>query len=550
MSLNRRVVSLDSSSYGCHRNSSFGERTHSDERSYSSGSVMQPLSFNRVHDDIAHPLSSLRSCSEFGLNGLQTTGQQPQGARKKSLWKKFLRWASRNPEPDRVTHDMYDIVRHPESDRRDTSVSHSHAIPAFFSPERSTSRSMSGERSRTPLPFCTPPSKKIDPPATGTSVLDELSLAMDFLFGLHANKSAPKEIELKDLKNPSAIAQLSVYREPTEFPGLPMQRTLSMRSLQGSVDEARSSLSQASDSSAHSATPPFHWTRAEHWRTLLMGIVDPYTAFIRSRCMEGDNELFYSLQCQPFSSVLYLRGMLSSGMNNTLFHTYTLLFLPQFSTQVSLVTLCFQRLMCFLLGLQVLLNLLATPTRSILHYNCWHSSRCFDVESASQALQQLIQSDMWMINRVFAWTLDAIGVFALVCGQLYLWYDALLVDKLEDNQALTALVVGMCATNMVSFLLRAGVAIIYFLSFVDTRAGRQGRRRGGLSNFDLGRMPTFVFSCRDDVVNCECAICLSEFEMGEMLISLPCHERHSFHANCIREWLVRQNVCPLCQKIF
>jgi hypothetical protein len=399
-------------------------------------------------------------------------------------------------------------------------------------------------------PFFIPPSKKVEVPVH-PSFMDEIGFGMEYVFGFHPNKGAPKEIELRDLKNPSAIAQMAMYREPTEFPDLPMHRTLSLRSLQGSVDESRSSLSQNSDTtSAHSGAPQtFDMTTYRGLCELCTHVLNPYTAFIRSRCMEGDNELFYSLQCQPFSSVLYLRGMLSAGMNNTIFHTYALLFLPEMSTNVSLSTLCFQRLVVTILIVQVILNALATPTRASLQYNCWLSSRCFDVETACQALQELIECDVWMLNRAFAWVLDSVGIFALVCGQLYLWYDSWLVDKaLEDNQALTTVVIGMCATNIVSFLIRAVVAIVYFLSFVDTRRGSNERRRGGLSNFDLNRMPTFVFSCKDDVVNSECAICLMEFEMGEMLISLPCHHRHSFHANCIREWLVRQNVCPLCQK--
>lgn len=380
-------------------------------------------------------------------------------------------------------------------------------------------------------------------------------MAMDFVFGFHSNKGAPKEIELKDLKNPSAIAQMALYNEPTQFPDLPMQRTLSLRSLQGSVDESRSprrsSFSQHSDSATSGQSGVaviFDYTSLSHWGEVVAHVVDPYTSFIRSRCLEGDNELFYSLQSQPFSAVLYLRGMLSSGMNNTLFHTYALIFLPEMPVPASLTSLCFQRVVVGALILQVAINLLSTPTRAILHYHCWLSSRCFDVEAACQALQELIECDMWMVNRAFAWSLDVIGVTTLILGQTFLWYDSLLVDReVEDNSVLTAVVIGMCATNLVSFLLRALIAIVYFLSFVDTRVGRD-KRRGGLSNFDLDRMPTFVFSCKDDVVNSECAICLTDFELGEMLISLPCHERHSFHANCIREWLVRQNTCPLCQK--
>ena len=115
-----------------------------------------------------------------------------------------------------------------------------------------------------------------------------------------------------------------------------------------------------------------------------------------------------------------------------------------------------------------------------------------------------------------------------------------------------------------------------------------------------------------EVHNEDCSICLSSFDIGEMLITLPCDKKskrrrlsapqntmsrttdertnarrlsnaqslngendsmigrtsrlnstesvgttdtiktkrgHSFHAACIREWLKRQNSCPLCQKL-
>lgn len=45
-----------------------------------------------------------------------------------------------------------------------------------------------------------------------------------------------------------------------------------------------------------------------------------------------------------------------------------------------------------------------------------------------------------------------------------------------------------------------------------------------------------------------CAICLSEFEVGEVLKLLPCGGRHAFHAECITPWLTeRSRTCPLCK---
>jgi hypothetical protein len=48
----------------------------------------------------------------------------------------------------------------------------------------------------------------------------------------------------------------------------------------------------------------------------------------------------------------------------------------------------------------------------------------------------------------------------------------------------------------------------------------------------------------DDVASC--AICFVTFADGDRTGVLPC--RHVFHANCLKMWLKRKNVCPLCQR--
>ncbi|CAN8265838.1 unnamed protein product [Cochlearia groenlandica] len=42
-----------------------------------------------------------------------------------------------------------------------------------------------------------------------------------------------------------------------------------------------------------------------------------------------------------------------------------------------------------------------------------------------------------------------------------------------------------------------------------------------------------------------CAICREELVGNEKLSELPC--RHCYHKNCISNWLISRNTCPLCR---
>ncbi|KAL3646185.1 hypothetical protein CASFOL_011365 [Castilleja foliolosa] len=47
--------------------------------------------------------------------------------------------------------------------------------------------------------------------------------------------------------------------------------------------------------------------------------------------------------------------------------------------------------------------------------------------------------------------------------------------------------------------------------------------------------------------NSSCVICLTDFEVGEEVVVLPCS--HVFHALCVGTWLGTHTRCPWCRKI-
>ncbi|XP_058731057.1 RING-H2 finger protein ATL2-like [Vicia villosa] len=70
----------------------------------------------------------------------------------------------------------------------------------------------------------------------------------------------------------------------------------------------------------------------------------------------------------------------------------------------------------------------------------------------------------------------------------------------------------------------------------------------GLDPSVISSLPVFKYSSEagsDQAV--DCAVCLSEFEEGEIGRILPkCN--HSFHVDCIDMWFHTHSTCPLCRK--
>ncbi|PWA61823.1 Zinc finger, RING/FYVE/PHD-type [Artemisia annua] len=67
----------------------------------------------------------------------------------------------------------------------------------------------------------------------------------------------------------------------------------------------------------------------------------------------------------------------------------------------------------------------------------------------------------------------------------------------------------------------------------------------GFTATQLSDLPLTKY-CKDEE-GVDCAICICELEENEMVPVLAC--KHKFHENCIKQWLERQNLCPLCKCI-
>jgi len=45
-----------------------------------------------------------------------------------------------------------------------------------------------------------------------------------------------------------------------------------------------------------------------------------------------------------------------------------------------------------------------------------------------------------------------------------------------------------------------------------------------------------------------CPICVEAFGDQSEVVVLPCNVKHIYHANCVREWLTKHRLCPLCKR--
>ena len=69
---------------------------------------------------------------------------------------------------------------------------------------------------------------------------------------------------------------------------------------------------------------------------------------------------------------------------------------------------------------------------------------------------------------------------------------------------------------------------------------------------EIDRLPSRILTPTDDILmitdhhQSRCAICLENYQVGERLRTVPC--LHSFHSNCIDQWLTERALCPICKQ--
>jgi len=574
----KRGVSLDSSGIDAVATGRVKKLTPKEARSLSNESgvqkKMKPLRSVEINPySPLHPLSHLRSCSEFGPAIISDLEQPPSEKVKRGNLTRFVRWAQKKMGIRKSSAEI--AAEYAEAARRealDTAINHSHSersisrrsvnhsVASTILDGGLTTRQLSFRLSRAPSSSSvdrqySTSNKLLQESKTSSffnrrqesrstnksythSVTYETEAALEMIFGFRfSSPKEPMEIELQDFRDPCVV-----YRnfDMSYFPDR-NPRSSSLMALQ-----ALHQFSQEISVPVNEPIRTFKLTDIRSWYPVFTATVSPIILYLRS-CISGpQDEIFYdSVRIQPFSSGIYLRGMLMSGFSALFFQTYSLTFL-RYSLYPQDYLTDFQNIIkAFLLVwliIQFILNLIQFPMRIKLHMSFFESSRSVNMEASIRILRSTLHGDSWLFCRAIGWIQDILSIGGLLFIEIYLWRFGNVL-----NDPLKSLMVALSATTMLGFVIRVCVALIFSMSMHDPQVLLDARRRG-LSRLDLDVMPTFVFTTGDDVTNSDCPICLTAFDMGDMLISLPCDKRHSFHASCIRLWLTRQNSCPLCQK--
>eukprot|EP01038_Epipyxis_sp_PR26KG_P004381 gene4381-6196_t len=400
------------------------------------------------------------------------------------------------------------------------------------------------------------------------SIMHDSTIALDMLFGIKpggTRKNLPMEIELKTLKEPQYIYS---YNENTSNNSMhhyhemdsiemdsphnhiPSPTSTEMRRVTSFLTLERINDNNSTDFVNNSTQLQNNNSDIQNkvtlWNEILVQLSNSHqisimTSYLREQLVDRDDETFYdALRLQPFSSGAYLRAFVLSGLFNLLLLGYNVVSWPAIEglTPPQQVIKC---ILYYSLMVQAVPQVLQLPIRIKIQYECWNSSRAVEVHQASGIIRTMIRSDYWLYNRAFGRIIDGLAIIHLILSEFYLTIT-------PSNDPLRVLMVSLCASNALTFVFRLLTAVLFSVSLHDPNVLSEARKRG-LSKWDLQSLPTFVYTNPAEVVNTECSICLGSFDMGEMLISLPCDNKHSFHAGCIRQWLQRQNSCPLCQKL-
>lgn len=182
------------------------------------------------------------------------------------------------------------------------------------------------------------------------------------------------------------------------------------------------------------------------------------------------------------------------------------------------------------------LQVLQTPLRLALLWRL--RCRPSAAHEVAHQIRRLTRSRIWRLSTI----LSMVSYAWFVVGVVWI----LNAKFCEPCPHLYRLAVGVLSSAVLKPIMTLGAFRYYFgvcLRNAEEHDGRPIPRGAGEDVIE--RLPLVVHP-QDSAAECQssCAVCLCDFEGGELLRRLPCC--HKFHRQCIDKWLRQNKVCPLC----
>ncbi len=140
-------------------------------------------------------------------------------------------------------------------------------------------------------------------------------------------------------------------------------------------------------------------------------------------------------------------------------------------------------------------------------------------------------------------------------GNVWILNDEECEKKCPDvfNTVLALVVAQYFVMFLPCILLMIAVPLICFClpCLLRVLQQRQGSSNEALSESDLKKLSQEIYRgkgmFKDEEEEARCAICLSDYEVGDMIRRLPCDGHHHFHQECVDDWLKLNASCPNCR---
>lgn len=128
-------------------------------------------------------------------------------------------------------------------------------------------------------------------------------------------------------------------------------------------------------------------------------------------------------------------------------------------------------------------------------------------------------------------------------------------DALKENVLMTYYITVLLLFGFFIFAKLIFYAIFFiafcpclaYVLFTDLRSDYRNAQRAKKLNEALKPVTFKEYAESEKQISDTCYICIDDFKENDLVIKLPCSSSHVFHEECIKTWIKKKTICPLCR---